>query len=707
MDKTEEKNKYAKDFKKLQKHWGKEIEASNKKAKKFHKDGSKIVDRFLGKTDVLTEQNDTRLNLFHSNTKTLMSMLYGQIPTIDVSRRYADSEDDVGRVAAAMLDRLINSDVQENGAETSVVLRSVLEDRLLAGLGCARVRYDYTSTKDENGMETTTAEYCPLEYYYWKDVLYGWGRSFITLPWIAYRTYLSKKEMTERFGKAAAKDQNINYTNQDVVKDGGDASTTPDQQNPTKKAMIWEIWDKDTKRVIWMNPKMDEVLDVQDDPLQLKGFFPSPPFFLANPTTTDYVATADFKLSQDLYNEIDILQTRIDKITEAVKVVGVYDQSADGVQKMMKTNTDNQLIPIERWAMFAEKGGLGNQIEWMPIEEIANTLSKLIEVRDDNIGLLQQVSGMADVMRGSLNNQYEGVGQTSDKVKFGSSRVQALQDAFAQFATDLMQLKADVMLKHYDDKTLVRMSNMQNTADKELITQALQLLRSPDAGWRVTIRPESVAMVDFAQLQSERTSFLNGMATFLQASTPMMEKEPATAPFLLQMLQWGMAGFKGSSEIEGVMDRAIQATTDAAAKKAAEPKEPSPEEIKLKGEIEKIQTKAQADMAIRDADLRADNETIQMQHQADMEKIKMESQADLIEIQAKTEGAIRQEIMQSQANVEQNMNNVQAEMSKQLQAMQISMETMINKAQLDIQVDQAKAGIEVEKERAKPSVGKE
>jgi len=136
-------------------------------------------------------------------------------------------------------------------------------------------------------------------------------------------------------------------------------------------------------------------------------------------------------MAEDQYNEIDLLQTRISILTEAVKAVGVYDKNADGVQRMFTEGTDNTLIPVDSWAAFSENGGLRGAVDWMPIEAVTNAIDRLTALRNDSIELLQQITGMADVMRGQLQNQYEGVGQTKQKAKFGSVRVQALQQQFA------------------------------------------------------------------------------------------------------------------------------------------------------------------------------------------------------------------------------------------------------------------------------------
>ena len=144
--------------------WDAELRASEKTLKDWKDKGDQIVSRYLGtKSSNSNATNGFKLNLFHSNVTTLNSMLYGNIPTVDVSRRYADSNDDVGRVAAETMERLLNLDIADNGKEYDVVLRSTLLDRLTSGLGCARVRYEI-ETEGEGEEEQVTSESAPIDY---------------------------------------------------------------------------------------------------------------------------------------------------------------------------------------------------------------------------------------------------------------------------------------------------------------------------------------------------------------------------------------------------------------------------------------------------------------------------------------------------------------------------------------------------------------
>lgn len=360
---------------------------------------------------------------------------------------------------------------------------------------------------------------------------------------------------------------------------------------------------------------------------------------------------------------------------------------------MFKEGLENDMIPVDNWALFAEKGGIRGQVEWVPIGDIVNALDKLRQLRDETIGLLQQVSGMSDVMRGSLNNQYEGVGQSQIKAQYGSVRVQALQDEFAQFASDLMALKAEVIARHFEPQSIVRMSNMEYSYDVELLGPAVELIKMPEqAHLQIQIRPESVAMVDYQMLKVERTDYINALSMFMQSAAPLMESDPNAKPFLLQLLQWGLAGFKGASEIEGVIDKAIEASQQ----EQQQPQEgPSPEEMQMQmeqqkeqmkqqGELAKIQAKAEADRMLREQDMQMDIATAQAQTQAKQMETQAEMYATLAEIEAKMQADIAVETVKVQGNIQQSQAAAEAEVQKNAAETVMEIEKETKKSSLKI-----------------------
>lgn len=662
----------------INEYWTSEMDAAERRLRDFVKQGNKINERFLDERDNSGSDGNIpfRLNLLHANVTTKLAMMYGRVPKIDVGREHSDPDDDVARVGGTIIERILTADASESGTGLGPTLRMALQDRLLPGLGTARVRYCYetekvtstvidfeTGQEIEEETEQLASEDCPVEYVHWQDFRWGWSRTWSEVPWVAFRSWMDREEVKERFGSTIA-----NQIEMATQLPGGSKTSAEeansDQKNNVQQAEVWEIWCKKDRKVYWWAPGAPAILDVKDDPLELSGFWPCPKPMMANATTNLLQPRADFIIAQDLYNEIDTLQTRISTITRAIKVVGVYDKSSEGVQRMMNEGVENQLIPVDNWAMFAEKGGLRGQIDWFPVQDVVQVLQTLTTIRDQTIDLLYQVTGMSDILRGQ-SNQYSGVGQEQLKAKFGSIRVQALQDQFAEFASDLSAIKAEVVCKHFDPNTIATQSNAEHMPefDRPLVPQAMEFVKSPDFKWRVDIKPESIAMVDYAQLKSERTEFVKNMATFIQSMAPMVQSVPQSMPVLLEMLKWSMAGFKGSDYMEGMLDQAIDM-----AKKAP----PQQDDQRQQEQQQEMQRE-------------------QMQHQMEMQKIQAKAQADVQVQQAK----FRMEMERNMADHQQKMAEQQAknagEIQKIVQDLRADIQSMEAKKQVDISREQAQA----------------
>jgi hypothetical protein len=280
------------------------------------------------------------------------------------------------------------------------------------------------------------------------------------------------------------------------------------------------------------------------------------------------------------------------------------------------------------------------------------------------------------------------------KAKMGSIQVQAMQDEFARFCSDVERLKAEIIAKHYEIKTIAKQANAQflPQADQQLVGPALELIKSPAVKWRINIKPETLSMVDYAQLRMERTEFLTSMATYIQSASAAVQAVPNSMPILLELMKWTMAGFKGAEYLEGTMDQAIQMASQMPPP-GQEEQGPSPEEIKLQieqiksqsqqqkqqGEMQKLQLKAQADMQTMQAKVQGEIAKIQADSQADMTIEQVQAQNRLAElardldnrlaeIQAELTSSLTVERAQSEYDIESQNNahqNTMREISAQ------------------------------------------
>jgi hypothetical protein len=285
--------------------WAAEMQAADKEVERWLKESQKVVDRFLDKRSrAATRKDSTRLNLFNANVTTIRSMLYGQIPAVDVKRRFDDQADDPARVAATIMERLLNNDMRRDDDSYREVLRYCLDDWLIVGLGVGRVRYEAEfeevempamTSVDELGNPVELApayteqrkvwEDAPIDYTGWRDVRWSPARTWGEVRWIGFRSYLTEDQVRARFGDKVAKA--IPYEQKPTRNTGPNADSM--EFDTWKRAGVWEIWSKDDRRVYWWVKDYGQILDGEDDPLELEGFWPCPKFLIANETTSSLV----------------------------------------------------------------------------------------------------------------------------------------------------------------------------------------------------------------------------------------------------------------------------------------------------------------------------------------------------------------------------------------------------------------------------------
>jgi hypothetical protein len=617
LEEREEKDKLAAaQFKEVQ-YWNKELDLAETFVRDWHDDADRAVDNYLDDYgDSLPTRPKYRLNLFHANVTTLMSIMVSQTPKVEADRRFADPNDDVGRVAAEMMTRLLQNDMNDPDDTYVTVLRQALQDRLLAGLGVARVRYSMTE-EGEGDLAAKKDEWCDIEYHHWRDVLWSPCRTPAELRWKAFRVYMTKAEVIARFGEEVA--EHIPYSSRGAnlePENGAEGNVT--QGEAHSQAAVWEIWDKPSKTVRWYVKGYDKFLDKKDDPVGFDGFWCDPPWLVANVTTKRYLPKPDFMLASDLYEEINELEARVALLTKACKVVGVYPANATEIGRLLTEACENQMIPVEAWAMFAERGGLKGQIDYFPVKDVVEAIAVLSTQQQMRIQQLYQVTGMSDILRGQATTQ--GVTATEQRIKaqFASTRIQFLQEEFAVFATELLNKKVTLIRKYYDPERIKALSNIMSTPDAQFADQAIALIKDESAfNCRVVIRAESLAQIDYDSLKQERGEFMNAVSAFLGNAGPVLEQMPDAAPFLLELLKFQLAGMKGANQMEGVIDAAIAGLLKKQEADAQKPPEPTPEE-------RAEQAKVQGQMQIEQGKAQIEQQKMQAQFQMDQEKMRAE-----------------------------------------------------------------------------------
>jgi hypothetical protein len=598
--------------------WKDEIKMAEKELDKWQQRGRKIVKRYIDDRDAM--QGDARkFNIFTTNVQILSSALYSKIPEVDVDRRFKDQNDDVGRVAANIMQRAITQDLDTPDNIFSQVMAEAIEDRLVPGLGQAWVRIE-TITEDsaqldenEEPIPQVVDQKLVVEHVHWQDFLWSPCRTWAERRWVARRVFMDRDSLVKRFGEDIGKKVPLDYT----PKTGYREANMP-EFDILQRATVYEIWDRQTRTVIWISEGYQEMLDVKDDPLGLDEFEPCPKPLFALTTTGSCVPTPDYYMIQDQYGELDDVNNRISMLVSACKAVGVYDRSASGVERMMLEGVDNTLIPVDNWAMFAEKGGIKGQVDWLPLDTVIQALMRLREAREDIKGQIYELTGISDIARGA-SKASETLGAQKIKAQFASIRIQQLQDSVVNFATGIFRIKAQMLAKHFTPEMLIKLSMIEFTPDAknpELVAAAVKLIKNDqEFNWRVSVDSDSMKMADYQAEKQERAEFITSVATYLQSAATMVKAEPLAAPLMIEMLKYAVAASKGSKVLETTLDQMLDDYQKKQAQDEANPK-PDPEQQKMEMEMKMKQAE------------------MQMKQQSEMQRAQMEGQKAQMDMQA-------------------------------------------------------------------------
>lgn len=637
------------------KFWLKHIDAYEKKFGPWEKQGKKINKRYMSEADA-GRKKVAKFNTLWSNVQTLAPAIYDKQPKPNIERRNVD-KDPLGLATSDILERSVTYFIETDDFNDKI--KQCVLDRLLPGRGAAWIRYVPTIEKvpsetPEISVETPNDdtqitddvteqlkyEDVEIDYVHWTDFGHTFGRTWQEVRAGWRRVFMDRSDLVKRFGDKIGNAVPLNAKSPDAEKE-----ETPD------KAEVYEIWDKKGKTATWINRDSPEVLGEEDDPLKLKDFFPFPKPLYATLSNDNLIPTADYVQYFDQARELDVLTGRIDLILQALRVAGVYDAAAEGVQRLLSEEVENKLIPVQNWAVFGEKGGLNGVVNWFPVEQLVKVLTALYEARDKVKQDMYEITGISDIVRGATNPN-ETLGAQELKGQYATLRLGNMQKDVARFCRDLVRLSAEVIAGQFSIETIKQISGVkllteqekaqitqqqqmaqqqaamqaqpgqppappqplpdeiQDLLDKPTWEQVEQLLRDDMARcFRISIETDSTIKADQENEKQARTEMLTATGGFIREAAQI--QSPALQPLLMDMLMFGVRGFKVGRELEGSFERAKK-EIDKVAKQPPPQPPPDPAIIKAQADMQMQQGQMQIEVAKAQSDAQLQKMQIQM-----------------------------------------------------------------------------------------------
>ena len=636
--------------------WNNELSSAEAVFNDWKRLSKEIGDRYeLDSDDDLYTSNSHRFNILWSNVETLLPAIYSREPTPVVKRRFRDS-DAIARLASEMLERAIMNEMESDERmhrPLDHVLTYATVENLLYGRGNAWIRYE---PQISEGNEVI-AESCPVDFVCNEDFLHcpkkTWAEVVAT-GWVARRVDMTREEGEARFGERFAEVPLSDRMS--MHQDEG-----RHEQKVVQTATVWEIWDAESKSVIWLNrDDVGTILDEKLDPLRLDGFFPCPRPIYSTLSKNSLIPIPDYKQYRQLAMELDRQSERIDNLSRQLRVAGIYDSSMEGMKTLLDDNQGKDvLIPVANYAAIASKSGGGQAltgvVQYLPIDVIAKALIALYDARERTKTVLYEVSGIADVLRGVVDPR-EKLGQSQLKSRNASMRIDKRRQLVEQFARDLIRMKAEIISEHYDPtyirvisafdempqvKYIIETQGGHEVAEQAFNAAVTLIKNERLRGFRVDVETNSTVMLNDEEEKSRRIEFLTAAGGFIEQAMPAATEAPELGPLLGQMLLFGVRGFRAGRQLEGAFEDTINKM--AAAIQSGEGQQDegeSAEAQKAQIEIEGKQMEAQAKQQeiqlgaqVKQQEAESKSSLMQQKHDLEMQKL----QAEMQKMQADTE----------------------------------------------------------------------
>jgi len=529
--------------------WCEAIDAARKDEAEWLKQAKEAVALFRGDKD----SKATAFNIYHSNVELLVPTVYSSAPIPDIRRRFSDP-DPTGKVVADLLERALSYSMDEYDINSRAIL--AVYDMLNPGRGLLRVRYEPTVEMDPAlGVERVTGQAVECEYVPYDRFIRGPGITWDDTPWHAFEHYLDRTEVAKLVGQDRVLSVPFLHS---AHGDAEKRRTNEETTEEFKRAKVYEIWDKRTKRVTFISPDYKaEVLKEEEDPLGLKGFFPFPRPMQAIASHGSQTPVCPLAIYGELIQQLNEISKRITRLVKQLRPRGGYIGAGLDVKAMIEAE-DGELIPLQGAEALLSTGSanVNNLLTWFPMEPTILAIRELMAQREVVKQNIYEVTGIADIMRGASDPR-ETMGAQQIKAQFGSIRVRSRQAEVARFMRDIVRLKAEIIAKFFEPEQLMAITGMKLLPEQQKqmamqmaqqnpeqaqqiaaqqpdllkavqspsIEEVMQLLRSPMMrGYRIDIETDSTIRGDMMRNQEQMTGFLTGSAQFMSAIGPAVKE---------------------------------------------------------------------------------------------------------------------------------------------------------------------------------------
>lgn len=493
---------------------------------------------------ILPQADQVDYNILYANTQVLAAAIYSNPPRPDVRRRFRD-KDPMARTVSQILERALTYSIDTMRWDEMMTMARL--DYLLTGRAIVRVRYEpkFTPGDDDEpslAYQTVTAEAWP-----YSDVARSAHTRWEDVEWVAFRHWMKKRDAESEFEVEFPTGKREGTYGRSVPKDAAAMAQ--------KSVEVWEIWDKETRRVLWISEEdQSKYLREMEDPLRLTDFFPTPPPLYSVPQVDSLIPVPEYELYADLADEVQTLTDRMNRVERSIRVRGLYDKSVAELGRLFES-PDTEMIASENVAKLRQMGGIAGAIWMHDNAPSAEVLTVLAPYRQQLIASIYEITGISDIVRGSTKATETATAQ-SLKARYGSLRIEPRQRLVANYLRDILRLWAEIIAEHFTAETLSSMTGVE--IPLELWPTIVDTLRNELAlSYRIDVQTDStIADLTLAD-QGMLNELLQAVGSFTQTMAPLVQSGAVPTQIVQSLMLSVVRRAKLGPQVEDAIEQMV------------------------------------------------------------------------------------------------------------------------------------------------------
>lgn len=515
--------------KNTRKVWLDRLRDEKRAHKEFHKQAEAAEKQYFARQDWERVNGHMYPSLW-SIVNTTHAALYSRPARPDVRKRNVDVMDGIDRQIAQMIERglAFAQDTTDFDPES----HSAVNDFLVSGLGQAKIEMDVETEQvpvinpvngqpiviDDEPLMQEKVSRRTLRLVYFHHSRFHWEptTTWRQVSWVAFDHYMGHEEFEAQFG--------VEIPEENRQKAGESSYTTSTDKTAAEKYepqyCVHEIWDRESRKVIFLCEQYPDIVEERPDPLELEEFFPCPRPMIANCSAEEVLPKPDYVYIKDLIRLINVYSRRIANLTANIKDVGFYDASFTELAKVTSAE-DGTRIPIKDLVQRLNTSNTRVDTSAVMVEmdnsHKAQVIANLMDQRERVKSLLDEAIGISDITRGSTDPNETASAQRI-KNQWANVRLAPRLNQIAQFFRNSFRIMAEILCQSFEPDQLFQMTGIQVTPEME------QVMRSDALRvYAVDIETDSTIAQDDTLEREQRNETSQTVAEMLQQMVPAMQ----------------------------------------------------------------------------------------------------------------------------------------------------------------------------------------